>query len=58
MTKRKYLIVAAVAILAGAYFNQEPTAADSIAAVASAAVAAVATYKANRIIIKEEEKTK
>ena len=55
MTKRKYLIVAAVAILAGAYFNQYPTAADSIAAVASAAVAAVAAYKVNRIIIEEEK---
>lgn len=56
MTKRKYLIVAAVAILAGAYFNQEqPTAADSLAAVASAAVAAVAAYKVNRIILEEEK---
>lgn len=55
MTKKKYFIVAAVAILAGAYFNQEPTAADSIAAVASAAVAAVAAYKVNRIIIEEEK---
>lgn len=58
MTKRKYLIVAAVAILAGAYFNQEPTAADSLAAVASAAVAAVAAYKINRIITREEETNK
>lgn len=49
MTRKKYIIIAAVAILAGAYFNQYPTTTDTIAAVASAAVGFLAARKAQKL---------
>lgn len=52
--KTKYLIIAAVAIVAGVVFNNSETP-DTIAALLSAVVAFMAAYKANRIITREEE---